>query len=167
MSEKDKKIGRDMSLLMGFTMSLFLSLVGTATSGHFTVQGWLISFVASLAVSLVIGFVIPVGKVSGDVSRSFNLVRGTMKARLVESLTSNLIYTPILTFLMVTLAYNMAMRQSGGMADLQFGPMFIHSLIITFIVGYILVFFLQPFFVKRLLKKYGIEGGYGVEEEKE
>ena len=161
MREKVKKIYRDMSFLMGFTMSLCLSVVGTATSGHFTLPGWVMSFVVSLIISLIIGFVIPVGKVAGDVSHSFNLTRGTMKARLVESLVSNLIYTPIITFLMVTLAYTVAMKQSNGMAGLQFGPMFFHSLLFTFIVGYILVFFLQPFFIKRLLKKYGVDGEYG------
>ena len=161
MRDKIKKIYRDMSLLMGFTMSFFLSIVGTATSGHFTVPGWIMSFVVSLLISLIIGFVIPVGKVAGDVSKSFNLIRGTMKARLVESLVSNLIYTPIITFLMVTLAYSVAMKQSNGMAGLEFGPMFLHSLAITFVVGYILVFFLQPFFIKRLMKKYGVEGEYG------
>ena len=161
MRDKIKKIYRDMSLLMGFTMSFFLSIVGTATSGHFSIPGWIMSFVVSLIISLIIGFVIPVGKVAGDVSKSFNLIRGTMKARLVDGPASTVIYTPIITFLMVTLAYSVAMKQSNGMAGLEFGPMFFHSLAVTFIVGYILVFFLQPFFIKRLMKKYGVEGEYG------
>ena len=67
---------------------------------------------------------------------------------------------------MVTLAYSVAMKQSGGQAALQFGTMFFHSLLITFIVGYILVFFLQPFFIKRLMKKYDVDAEYGVEEKK-
>ena len=42
-----KKTGMKMSLCMGITLSFFLSLTGTVTSGHFSVSGWLISFVIS------------------------------------------------------------------------------------------------------------------------
>ena len=39
-----KKIMILMTLLMGFTMSLVLSLAGTLLGGHFTIPSWLLSF---------------------------------------------------------------------------------------------------------------------------
>ncbi|SDB67800.1 hypothetical protein [Butyrivibrio sp. INlla16] len=52
MEEQMRKIGRQMAIRMGILMSLALSLVGTLTSGHFTVPGFIISFVLSTIISL-------------------------------------------------------------------------------------------------------------------
>ena len=155
MNDQMKKIGRDISIKMAATMSFCLSLVGTLSSGHFTPVGFVVSFLVSFVISLLIGLVIPMGKVSGAVLVKMNLIRGTLGARLVESLISNLIYTPIMTFVMVFLAYNMVMRQSGGMAQLNFWGMFLPSLIICFVVGYVIIFIVQPIFMKIAMKKYG------------
>ena len=141
---------------MGITMSVILSFVGNLTSGHFTLRGFITSFILSAMISIIIGFVVPVGKVSGDVSHSMGLVRGTLPARLIESLVANTIYTPIMTFVMVYMAYATAMRMSGGKAGLHFGQMFLHSLIICFLIGYVLCFILQPIFLKSLCKKYDV-----------
>ncbi len=156
MQEKMKKINRGMAPRMGITMSVILSFVGNLTSGHFTMRGFITSFIISAMISIIIGFVVPVGRVSGDVSHSLGLVRGTLPARLLESLIANTIYTPIMTFVMVYMAYATAMKQSGGMAGLNFGQMFLHSLIICFIVGYALCFILQPLYLKMLCKKYDV-----------
>jgi hypothetical protein len=59
-----------------------------------------------------------------------------------------------MTLAMVTLAYNMAMKQSGGKAQLNFLGMFIPSLIITLIAGYVVIFIVQPLFFKQTMKKY-------------
>jgi hypothetical protein len=159
MEEMMKKIGRGMSICMGLTMSFCLSLVGTLTSGHFTVPGFIISFIVSTIISLIIGFLIPMGKVTNALSGKLGLKQGTLPEKLFSSLISNLIYTPIMTFCMVFLAYQMAMKQSGGMAQLNFLGMFLPSLIICFIVGYVLILIFQPLFFKMLMAKYaGNEG---------
>ncbi|MBQ8031691.1 MAG: hypothetical protein IJ260_09235 [Butyrivibrio sp.] len=155
MEQKMKLVGRDMSIKMGITMSLFLSLIGTLTSGHFTIPGFLISFVVSTIISLIIGFVIPMGKVSRALLNKFGLIQGTLPARCLESFVSDLIYTPIMTFVMVFMAYQMAMKQSGGMAGLNFGKMFLGSLIICFIAGFVIIFIIQPLFMRQTMKKYG------------
>ena len=154
MEEKMRKIGRGMSICMGLTMSFCLSLVGTLTSGHFTIPGFIMSFIVSTIISLIIGFLIPMGKVTNALSGRLGLRQGTMPERLFTSLISNIIYTPIMTFCMVFLAYKLAMKQSGGMAQLNFGGMFITSLIICFIVGYVLIFIFQPLFFKLLMARY-------------
>ena len=113
MEEQMRKIGRQMAIRMGILMSLCLSLVGTLTSGHFTVPGFIISFVLSSILSLIIGFVIPIGKVTSGLCEKMKLKRGSIGARIFESVMSDAIYTPIMTLAMVALAYNVAMRQSG------------------------------------------------------
>ncbi|MBO6242936.1 MAG: hypothetical protein J6O61_19225 [Butyrivibrio sp.] len=154
MNEQMKKIGRQMGIRMGILMSFCLALTGTISSGHFTPVGFLFSFIVSAIISIFIGFLVPVGKITGDVCRRAGFAQGTIKERLLSSLISNLIYTPLITFVMVLLAYTMAMKQSGGMAQLSFIPMFLHSLVICFIVGYVLIFIFQPLFLKQLMKKY-------------
>ena len=153
MDEKMKVIGRKMSIRMGILMSFSLALVGTLTSGHFTPVGFVISFFVSTVVSLVIGFVVPVGKLSGDFCRKRNLAPESLANRIVSSLISDLIYTPVITLVMVALAYRMAMIQSGNMAQIPFIPMFIRSLLICFPVGFVLIFIFMPMFLRQLMKE--------------
>ncbi len=156
MNEQMKKAGRDISLKMAVTMSFFMSLIGNLSSGHFTIPGFLVSFILSFLISLAIGLIIPMGKACGAVCGALGLKRGSLSARLMESFVSNLIYTPLMTLAMVFFAYNMAMKNSGGMAALNFGEMLAHSLIICFAAGYIIIFIVQPIFMKQAMKKYGI-----------
>lgn len=157
--DRMKKIGRTMSVCMGITLSFFLSLVGnlmgSRQSGGFSVPGFILSFVLSTIVSLIIGFLVPMKKISDGFLKKHNLKQGELKARCAESLISDLIYTPVITLLMVALAYFMAMKQSGGMAQLHFLPMFLSSLIVCLIVGFILIFIFMPLFLKLIMKRNG------------
>ena len=109
MEQTMKKIGKEMSIYMSIAMSLFLSLTGTLTSGHFTIPGFIISFLISTVISMIIGLIVPMGKVNNSVERKLGLEQGSMKARCIDSLISDLIYTPIMTLCMVSFAYMMAM----------------------------------------------------------
>ncbi|SDB68978.1 hypothetical protein [Butyrivibrio sp. INlla16] len=103
---------------------------------------------------LIIGFVIPIGKVTGGLCAKWGLERGKIGTRVVESLISDVIYTPVITFAMVAFAYNMAIRQSEGMAQMPpFVIMFLKSLFICFVVGFFLIFIIQPILLKQLIKK--------------
>ena len=155
--ETMKQIGRAMSVRMGILMSFALALIGTATSGHFTVPGFLISFVISTLISLIIGFLVPVGRVSAVACQKAGLARGSLPARALESLISDLIYTPVMTLMMVALAYFAAMRAGAGKAQLAFLPMFLRSLVITFIAGYILIFIFMPILMKSVMKKFDLQ----------
>ncbi|WP_408069651.1 hypothetical protein [Butyrivibrio sp. JL13D10] len=156
MDDQMKKIGRQMAIRMGILMSFCLSLVGTLTSGHFTIPGFVVSFIISSVISLIICLVIPVGKITFVLCNKLGLKRETIGARVFESLISDIIFTPVMTFAMVGLAYFMALKQSGGMAQISFGPMFLKSLFICFVVGFFLIFIFQPMFLKHLMKKNGI-----------
>lgn len=156
MQDKMKKVGLGMAISMGVVMSFFLSLVGMLSSGHFTFPGFVASFLVSTIVSMIIGFIVPIGKVSEMACRSLKLRPGTLPNRLFSSLISNTIYTPIMTLVMVSLARFSIIKNSGGQAEVPFGPMFIKSLIIGYIVGYVLVFIFMPLFMKILFKKFDI-----------
>lgn len=157
MGKKMKKIGLQMSLLMGITLSFCLSLVGNLMgakqSGGFSVPGFLISFVVSTVISLIIGFLVPMKKVNDSVCGKLNLEQGKLSTRLMESLLSDIIYTPIMTLIMVFLAYKQA--TSHG-AQIPFVPMFLSSLIVCLIVGYVLIFLVMPVYMKLVMKKNGM-----------
>ena len=149
-----RKVGMFVSICMGVTMSFFLSLTGMLVSGHFSVPGWLISFLISTVISLIIGFIIPMRKVTEGASRALKLKPRSIGARIVESLISDLIYTPLMTFVMVFLAYRNAISNGAPAESLNLGKMFLGSLWICLIVGFVLIFILMPIFVKIAMKKY-------------
>lgn len=153
MKNKMKKVARGMSILMGVTLSFFLSLIGNLMSRHFTVQGFLISFVVSLVISLIIGFVVPIKKINDSLGQKLGLEEHSLKTHFFETLISDVIYTPIITVVMVLLAYMRATKMGG---DVKLAPMLISSLIVSMIAGYILIFIFMPIYMKFLLKKNGI-----------
>lgn len=152
--KKMRKIGRQMSLLMGVTLSFFLSLTGILSSGKFTLPGFLISFVVSLVISLIIGFLVPMKKVNDSLGAKLGLNPRTLKTRLFESLISDLIYTPIITLIMITMAYRNA--TSHG-AQIPYVPMLVKGMVLSMIVGYVLIFIFMPLFMKLVMKRNGME----------
>ena len=145
-----RKIGLFMSLLMGITMSFVLSLTGTLVGGHFTIPAWLLSFGASLILSLIIGFIIPIKPLSDGLSHAFHIKDRSFGKNLFDSFISDLLYTPALSAAMVFLARSHIPVEHRP----PFATLYIPSLIVTFIVGWIVIFIVQPLFLKRLLKKY-------------
>ena len=83
-----KKAGLKMSLLMGGAMSAALSLIGMVSSGHFTVPGFISSFLISFAISLLLGAVIPIRRISDSLTGKLALPRGCLKARLLDAMVS-------------------------------------------------------------------------------
>ena len=154
-----KKIGAQMNILMGVMMSLCLSLLGNLLGGHFTIVGFLLSFVISLIISLIIGFCVPHRKWSENAVRAFKAEPGTIQARLVEALISDCVYTPVITLAMVAFAYFMSRANASpeALANMPgFFQMFIGSFFACMVVGYILIFFLMPVFMKLVFTKNGL-----------
>ena len=154
--KKMRKVGMTVSILMGVTMSFFLSLIGTLTSGHFTVPGWIVSFLISTVVSLIIGFIVPMKKVTEGVTKALKLKERSLTARCVESLVSDFIYTSLMTFIMVFFAYRMAISNGAPAGSLSLGGMFLGSFWICLAAGFLLIFILMPIFVRLALKWNGI-----------
>ena len=182
MKEIMKKISIRMSLLMGLAMSLTLSLVENISSKRFSFPIFFITLGASFLISVLIGLVIPMGRIGQAATK--NMKQGSLGARALESLISDAIYTPVITLAMVWLVQKLvpvfagaAAKQSvklqGGtkeameLARLEafeeaeanlppFAIMFLTSLALCFTIGYVLIFILQPLFMKMLLKKFKV-----------
>lgn len=135
-----KKRALTYSLLMSVAISFCLSLYGTATSGHFTLVGWLISFVASTIVSIIIGLVVPMKKISMGIEKGISSKAG---AYLLTGLVSDVIYTPLITALMIALAIRNA--------PVSFMTLYPKSLIGCFLVGYVVILIFQKAFAKLLI----------------
>ena len=149
----NKKISREISLLMALTMSFTLTVVGLVSSGQFTLQKFLISFPLSFLISLVIGMLIPVKEIGEALVSKCHLTKGTLKARLLETLVSNVLFSPLMTFIMVYMAYKQATAHG---ARIPFGPMLLSAEIISFIAGFILIFVVTPVITGFVLKRNGI-----------
>ena len=147
-----KSVGRKMSLTMGIIMSLFLTLAGCLSSGHFLFSNFMLSFFVSAGLSVIIGFVVPMGRINAAIERKMMAGPKVISVRLVETLVSDLIYTPVITLANVTLAYHMIMTESNQMANIPFFPMFFRSFLICFTVGFILIFFLTPLLLNLFMK---------------
>ena len=156
MEEKMKKISREMGIRMGIVMSFFLSLTGTLISGHASIGRILINFLISTILSLIIGFLVPMGRITEGAASALKLRRGSMGETLLNCFIADLFYTPLMTFIMVYIGYKVAMVQSGGKAQLNLIAMYIPVLIICLILGFALIYFFQPRFMKQLLKKYDV-----------
>ena len=144
-----KKQARTMGLLMGLTMSLTLTLVGLLSSGQFTFKGFIINFLISFTISQLLGLIIPIRKLATSAIQKAKLKLGTIKARLLDALVSDLCYTPIMTFIMVFIAYKQA--TSHG-ARIPFGPMILRSECISLIIAFIVIFFISPVLMKLVFK---------------
>ncbi|MBR2677463.1 MAG: hypothetical protein IKE28_11210 [Solobacterium sp.] len=149
MENEMRKAGQKMSLYMGVTLSFILSLVGTLSSGHFTFPGWLLSFACSTVIALIIGFAVPMGKISRDLTEKLQLDPQSVPAKLLTALVSDLIYTPLITLAMVYLAYRQA---SAHGASISFLGMFLPSLLLSLVVAYFCIYFIEPVFLKKVMR---------------
>ena len=152
-----------MSLLMGVTMSFCLSLTGILTSGEgFQLMPFIISFLASTVISIIIGLVVPMRKLEAGAVKAMKLKERSLPANLVSAFISDLIYTPVITLAMIVLVRKMAMKMSHGHAQLPpFAVMFIKSLIISFIVAYIIILIVTPIYMKLSFKLAGVNPAGG------
>ncbi len=145
-----KKAGLLISVLMGLTMSFCLSLIGLLSAGQFTLPGFLKSFLISFAVSLLLGQLIPARRISDSLLRKHDLKPGTLKARGLETLVTTLTYSPVMTLIMVWMAWKQA--TSHG-ARIPFGPMLLKSEIISLIGAFVISFLAAPLWTSLVMKR--------------
>lgn len=156
-AQQMKKVGLKIALIMALLMSFGLSLTGNLMAEHppempttAIIIGFLVCFALSFAISFAIGLIVPIPKVNAALARKFHLQPRTLKAHIVESVASNLIYTPLITTVMVAFVY-FALMPDGHKPP--FLPMFIHSQVICFIVAQVLIFIFVPIILKFVLPK--------------
>jgi len=138
-----------MNILMGTTLSFFLSLSGLLSSGNFTLPSFALNFAVSLVISLVLGILVPMGKVSAGINRKLKLSPKSLKSRLIQALASDIIYTPLMTFIMVTMAYKSAVKHG---AEIFYPAMLGKAMLISLPLGYVLSFVFMPVFLKLITK---------------
>ena len=144
---KKRTAGRLISMMMGFILSFFQSLAGQLRSGHFSFSGWMISLALSIGISWLIGYIVPMGKVSRNICRKLKCPEGSLKARIAESAVSDLIFSPFITLANIFLAR----RNIPANAKPPFFSMYISSLLISLAIGFVLVFIFQPICKKFVL----------------
>ena len=159
--EDQKIIGRIIGGATGIMMSFFLSLYGTISSGHFTIVGFLVSFLFSSVVSIIIGIFVPMKKINDTAVTKANLTPGSIGARCLESFIGDCIFTPIMTTLMVFMAYKRAAKFSPE--PIHFAPLLVRQLIACFIIGFVLLLIFSPLIQKVVIKTY-MEGEEGIDE---
>ncbi len=157
---KMRSVGFKMSLYIALTLSLFLTITGVCTgmlgqviAGNIPpmalVGSFISGYVISFLISMVLGILIPMGKVTQAASK--NIAPG-LKKRCFESLISDLIYTPVISAAMVGFAYMSNLRD--GIQGPPYIVMLIPSLAACLIVGFVLIFIFQPLFMKKIMKQY-------------
>ena len=152
-----RKVGLKIAFIMALLMSFGLSLTGNLMAERppempliASIIGFLECFALSFVISFAIGFFVPVPKVNAALARIFHLHPRTFKAHFVESLASNLIYTPLITTAMVCFVY-FTMMPDGHKPP--FLPMFIHSQVICLIVAQVLIMLFVPIIMKHVIPK--------------
>ena len=151
--ETAKKAGLQISIYMGITMSFFLSLFENILSGHFTLILFLVTFGASTALSFVIGYFVPMGPITSSATKK--LKPGSAGVKIVSSLISDIIFTPILTVAMVTLVRLMLPASSASQLP-PYHVMVLGSLVPGLILGFILALIFMPLYQKMVFKKLGL-----------
>lgn len=152
-----RKIGFKVALFMAILMSFGLSLTGTLMAERppetpviASVIGFLECFALSFAISFTIGILVPIPKVNAALARKFHLQPHTPKAHSVESLASNLIYTPLITTAMVCFVY-FTMIPEGHKPP--FLPMFLFSQVVCLVIAQVLIMVFVPIIIKLVLPK--------------
>ena len=150
-----KRVGLVISIFMCATLSLCLPIIGVIQSGSFSLPMYLLNFVIGFLVSFLISMMLPTIRINMALERKFGLKCNKLKARLLETFLSDLIYTPLITIFMTSIAwYNL---KKMGAETPPYIPMILSSLAISFVVAYIIIFFALPLYLKIAMKICDVE----------
>ncbi len=160
MKKTMKKVGFQMNILMGFTLSLCMSTTNTLSSDKPSLNTWLISFGVSALISFAISFLIPMRKLELKAVNALKLKEKSVPGKLVSTFISDMIYTPAITLAMVALVRIIVTKASHGHAHFPpFMIMFLKSFIFSFIVSYCIIYIINPLILKFVLKMNGVAPG--------
>ncbi len=144
-SEQQRNVGTMVGVLMGLLISLVLSIVGPLRSGHFTVVSMLVSFLCSSIISVLIGIFVPIKSITDGACTAMKISPQKILGRLISAFISDLMYTPLVTFLMVLMNYKRAKMRNH---DLNFGHMYLGNLVLSFVIAYFLIVIFLPLIIK-------------------
>ena len=141
---------RKFGILLGGTLSFAMSLVGMLSARAFSLPSFLINVLISFLISQVITTLISVPQITSYCTAKMHLDSGTVKFRAVSSLISDLLMTPLMSGIMVYLAYRNAVNHG---ARIPFVPMLLRSLLISLIVSFVLIYFLTPLYQRIVFQR--------------
>lgn len=147
-----RKISIVISLFMGAVMGAVFTLMSMLKTGNVIPIGIVVSALISMALSIIIGFIIPMKEVSEGLARLFriNPARQKFIYNLLEAVVGDLIFTPFLcTFFII---------KNVGIHNPVFGKALVSSLIIDFILGIPICFIFCPLFKKLAAKIFHVSG---------
>lgn len=165
----EKKMGKYIGIRMGIAMSVTMSFVGSLMgamnaakqSGAPLVPVWIPSFLSSLVitiiVALLIGMLVPMKKVNDRIAQATK-AKGFV-LHLLQSLASDLIYTPIISSVMAffsTAVFVIPKNPELNMhmlVPVAFGS-FAKSIPIEFIIALIVIMIIEPMIRKSAVKKF-------------
>jgi len=130
---------------MGLSISLAMSIVGPALSGHPSFPAFIVSFLCSSVISIIIAIIVPIKKITDSACEKIHLNPEGVGGRFFSALVSDLIFTPIMTFLMVFMNYKRAKMFDPG---LSFVSMFLGNVFISFTIAYLIILVFLPLFIK-------------------
>ena len=149
-----KRVGLVISIFMCATLSLCLPMIGVISSliqsGKFQLGMYLLNFIISFLISFLISMFLPTARINMALERKFGLKCHQLKTRILEAAISDLIYTPLLSVSMSSLAwYNI--KELVGNAP-PYLPMVISSLLISLAVAFIIIFIALPLYMRLALR---------------
>ncbi len=147
-----------MAVTMSFSLSIIGNIAGYIMSGGkrpipALIIGIAISFVVGFIISMLIGWAVPMKKVGDAVCRKAHTSSKSLKGRLLNTLVSDIIYTPVISTVQVLLGY---LQMPQGQRP-PFIGMWLSSVIICMLFGYIIVFMFQPIYMRKVFSQFGIE----------
>ncbi len=134
-----------LSIFLGISVAFVSSIVGPLSSGHFSILSFIVTFFISTVISVLIGVFVPFGRIVRKITRNFRDF--SLKKRALVSLIYDLIFTPFTGTMMVIMAYNNVSKHG---APVTFLSMFIRSVCMIVIIGYVVIFILFPVYCKML-----------------
>ena len=149
-AEAMRNYGKKMSLCMGIMMSLCLSAIGLLSANAFTPYAFLLNFAISFVIVSIVSRFFDAGMISMKVLRKKGIDPKSFKGRVLQALISDLIYSPIMTFVMVTIAYAMAARNG---IKIPYILMLLKGMAVSFVAAFFLCLIFTPIFEKILMKK--------------
>ena len=145
-----KEFSRMMSLCMGVIMSLCLSTAGLLSAGAFSIPSLLLNFVISFTIIRVIDRFINVGKLSNELPGKLNVDPDSLLGRLLKALVGVVVYSPMMTAVMVYIGY---FRATSHGARIKYLPMLLNSLPLTLVLSFLICFFITPLLEKIIWKR--------------
>ena len=139
MNNISKKIG----ISMNITMCFCLSMIGLISAGKFSLNRFIFNLILSLTISTILRRFIPIDKLTEDIISRMKLKPNTLKHHLVRTFIYGLLFTPLMAFIMSSIAY---LNATSHGAKIPYLPMVSRAILISFISCYFLALVAGPFF---------------------